>query len=352
MPLRNEFTEFLNEGVRQIMQDVRFSVIDRCRVDLLHSACLHRDYHFMALHLANCLAVTNQAAFHGLGFIEYEHKGMKILQTTLLPIASMNYGLLQLFGRFPWSAEVLTTDAFTQKLMIANKRFLLALESSWDDVQAICRHRGHPPTVQELDSMLSVSSPTMQKTIYFIVHQQISGSGNHPLDRRAVQLFNEDQNGWHQGTQPSGERYKQAQKFLRADVTSASRWSTQLVGSQISPVETWQDSAKQGSGPERMQTENSTPRFQPCPRRLRPRTVALESHRDATTSEDPRDMSEQWWPHTVARKFQTDVALLSQVSTETMPVPDSTQQSGTDDVTGGCEKTATVAENRSENNRS
>jgi hypothetical protein len=132
---------------------------------------------------------------------------------------------------------------------VKNNHFLRALGSEWDTLQRTCLEREYPPSVRELITELSVSSPLMQRILFLSLHHQISVNSNNAWHQRAIQIFNEDQNAWYQLTVPITfpdtsfeQRYRQARAVLDVNYASKLGASAQLV---CPSGGTWQNAASQ-----------------------------------------------------------------------------------------------------------
>lgn len=191
-PSQPYLVSLLMDSIVRLRQQQSLNHVDEQRLSLLRQACQSNDMVYLLLHQLYCISSAHRDFLVSLRFTVGELQGLAALEPILVHNNCLTPGALLLATNFPRQPHSLTEPASAQTLMYV-RQFLHAMGTRWDMLRNTCKLRGWPPSTIELAYVFSLTSATMQITLFNSMHRQVSGPDNPEFGHRALELFVQDQ---------------------------------------------------------------------------------------------------------------------------------------------------------------
>ncbi|KAL4973370.1 hypothetical protein BDW66DRAFT_153902 [Aspergillus desertorum] len=150
--------------------------VEAPRLQLLDYAIAHQDLIYLALHQVYCLSSYDSVQLRTLpGFTPEHMKGLHIVRNLLVDNHRVTSNFLQWCVGFPSPLSELLKDWKYHIQFQRMLRLLVDLVTQWPVFEDIVRNKGHPPLMDDLNS-LGVMSMTLQFNIFLCLSRRIPGA--------------------------------------------------------------------------------------------------------------------------------------------------------------------------------
>ncbi|EAU29749.1 predicted protein [Aspergillus terreus NIH2624] len=148
--------------------------VEQPRTRLLSRACSEQDCLFLAIHQVYCLYSYTPAELGRIpGFSMLQAQGLGVIQQLLVDNSRVTLHFLHWCANFPGTFNILVQNPVYRSAAERAFYCLGLLAERWDPFQHSCLTRGYPPSVEEIEVHLGITSQGLAFTIFLSICRRL-----------------------------------------------------------------------------------------------------------------------------------------------------------------------------------